>query len=179
MKRMIKTLLISALCICMLLAATPNLGSPVFAAEIVDSGRCGENLTWTLDSNGLLTIKGTGEMTNFKYPQGVLDHGLLDDPDINPESPWLLNNNVKSLLIEEGITTIGNYSFMGCMELTSAQLPSTLTCIGIEAFRFCVNLTEITIPAYSAVPASGSSGCSRVWLIAGVISSVSFLVIVN
>ena len=46
----------------LLLLLTPLLALPVSAAELVDSGTCGKNLTWTLDDEGTLTISGTGEM---------------------------------------------------------------------------------------------------------------------
>ncbi|MBQ6863822.1 MAG: hypothetical protein IJO14_06255, partial [Clostridia bacterium] len=63
------------------------------AATIVNSGTCGENLTWTLDSDGVLTIAGTGEMRNYSSPTSV---------------PWYSNRSaIKTVIIENGVTSIG------------------------------------------------------------------------
>ena len=149
MKRTIKTLLISALCICMLLAATPNLGSPVFAAEIVDSGYCGgegdgTNLTWTLDSDGLLIISGTGEMG---------DYNLVTDEEANKNittAPWggsyANARRVKTVEIKPGVTSIGNRAFDRCTRLTEVTIGNGVTSIGDYAFTACTSLTSITIP---------------------------------
>ncbi len=72
------------------------------AAEIVKSGSCGENLTWTLDSDGVLTISGTGEMTNYSYYS----------------VPWYSNRStIKVLSLSSSITNIGDYAFYGCNNL--------------------------------------------------------------
>ena len=64
------------------------------------SGSCGTNATWEYDS-GTLTISGTGEMDDFSY------------------SPWVLNYKVKSIVIKEGVTRIGNNAFKTCPDYTS------------------------------------------------------------
>ncbi len=92
------------------------------------SGTCGENLTWTLTDEGLLTISGTGEMTDYSYTVG----------------PW--ENGLQQIVIEDGVTTIGTYAFYNCSSLKSVTLPDSLTSIGKDAFAYCSSLTNVTIP---------------------------------
>ena len=98
------------------------------------SGVCGDNLTWVLDDEGVLTISGTGDMSDY-----YLDYA--------PRAPWYDSRNaVKSVVIEEGATSIGNHAFTGCYYLTSVVIPEGITSIGREAFKQCNSLTSITIP---------------------------------
>ena len=73
-----------------------------FAADVVSSGTCGaegDNLTWTLDSEGTLTISGTGSMTDYSY---------------DSKAPWYSSrSSIKSVTIGSGVTTIGNYARSG------------------------------------------------------------------
>ena len=105
------------------------------AATIIDSGTCGDNLTWTLDSAGTLTISGTGEMNDYLY--GVNQSS----------SPWYDKRDVvKKISISYGVTRVGNCSFAGCSECTSVIIPNSVTNIGICAFMDCNGLTSIIIP---------------------------------
>lgn len=90
-----------ALSVCMLLTAQPGLwdGVIVQAAEVVKSGTCGDNLTWTLDADGVLTISGTGAMKDY-----------TDSSNRNP-SPFCENNTIKTVVIEKGVTSIGEWRF--------------------------------------------------------------------
>lgn len=103
------------------------------AAEIIDSGTCGENLTWTLDSDGILTISGHGDIPSYEYG----------------EQPWAARGLlIKTIVINQGITCIGHNAFFydGNSSLTKVILPEGLTSIGTYAFAYCENLKEITIP---------------------------------
>lgn len=71
--------------------------------SVVDSGTCGENLTWTLDDSGTLTISGTGAMNEY---------------DSWRDSPFDYNDDITSVVIEEGVTSIGSWAFVGCSALT-------------------------------------------------------------
>ena len=102
----------------------PTIDEPT----IIESGTCGDNLTWTLDDEGTLTISGTGNMKNFLI------------------SPFDGNGNIKSIIIENGVTSIGDYAFWGCSSLTSVEISESLTRIGIGAFGWCDSLTSIKIP---------------------------------
>ncbi len=90
----------------------------------------GYNLTWTL-SNGVLTITGTGSMSNFS----------------NNTPPWAeYSSSIQSVVINDGVTSIGDLAFSGCKSLTSITLPNSLTSIGNSAFYNCSSLTSVTIP---------------------------------
>lgn len=104
-----------------------------------ESGTCGEDLTWTLDDEGTLTISGEdGWMDNYNY----------DEEDYEEETPWALwCNEIKSLNIEEGVRSIGDYAFYSCSELNSISLPDSLWTIGNYAFYGCYSLKEISIPS--------------------------------
>ncbi len=98
------------------------------------NGTCGDNLTWTLTEDGVLTISGTGEMYDYSsvYPNNA---------------PWYSEGNtIVSVVIEEGVTTIGDNAFaLGYDNLSSVDLPDSLTSIGDYAFYWCENLTDIDI----------------------------------
>lgn len=114
----------------LLLALTILLFPPLRAeaAEIVDSGTCGENLTWTLDSEGTLTVSGEGEMKDYGYG----------------DVPWYDSRlSVKALQINRGVTSIGRYAFNGCSSLTSVTIPVSITNIADMAFGSCDNLMDV------------------------------------
>ena len=102
--------------------------------EIVAQGYCGaegngESVSWTLDSNGLLTISGTGKMGDYSI------------------APWLPNRDaIKKVVIGEGVTSIGDSSFGNCTSLASITIPDSVTSIGNNAFFKCTSLASITIP---------------------------------
>ena len=98
------------------------------------SGFCGEKVTWSF-SGGRLVISGNGAMKNY-----VLDIYDVDTPW------WDFHNEIKKIIIYDGVTTIGEYAFSGCASLTEIKIPDSVTSIGERAFYFCGNLTEIKIP---------------------------------
>ncbi|MBR5528019.1 MAG: leucine-rich repeat protein [Clostridia bacterium] len=100
--------------------------------NIVASGTCGENLTWTLDEVGTLTISGNGDMTNW---------GLIDNP-----SPWLMSNKIKNIVVSDGVTSIGDNAFLECGSVLSVTLGNDIRSIGVTAFQDCVNLSDISLP---------------------------------
>ena len=112
------------------------LPATALAADIVDRGTCGaegngSNLTWTLDSEGVLTISGSG---------GMHGYGSSD-------APWYgSRSRVKSAVIAEGVTSIGESAFENCGSLTSVTIPNSVTSIGRYAFYYCTSLTSVTIP---------------------------------
>lgn len=110
-------------------AAAHNIPSS-YLAKIIDRGTCGENATWTLDDQGLLTISGNGAMADY------LDYG----------SPWYDNTDITAAVIQSGITHIGNRAFQNCSNLTDITIPDSVTGIGDEAFSYCQSLTSISIP---------------------------------
>ncbi|MBD5508833.1 MAG: leucine-rich repeat protein [Lachnospiraceae bacterium] len=106
------------------------------------SGVCGTNLTWYYQ-NGVLVIKGTGEMTNFGHTELYNSDGkkTVDEYDI----PWYeLKNNIGWVIMDEGVTSIGRCAFENHEVLSKLVLPSTLASIGYNSFENCGNLKEIT-----------------------------------
>lgn len=99
-----------------------------------DANKCGDNLYWSFDeTTGTLTISGEGSMYDF-------DNKLY-------HRPWEdLKLDIKSVIIGDGVTTIGKNAFFLCYNLTKVQLPDSLTTIGCQAFCHCVKLAEIAIP---------------------------------
>ena len=132
---------------------------PSFAAEIVDSGTCGDNLTWELDSDGVLTISGSGNMTDWEINDGyttapwfdyseeikevIIENGVTS---IGDDAFWWYCENLESVSIPDSVTSIGINAFCHCISLESIDLPDSLTSIGISAFRYCESLKSITIP---------------------------------
>ena len=99
----------------------------------IASGTCGDNLTWRLTEEYELIIEGTGAMYDYSYDN----------------SPWYeYRESIQTVMIKEGATSVGDYAFYACANLTSINIPenSQLTSIGDEAFYICSSLTAITIP---------------------------------
>ena len=121
--------------------------------NIVDSGTCGDNLTWTLTEDGTLTISGTGEMDDYDFINTT--HGYYNNDNQVIYSPWGKYTDSNSLLytyvithidICSGVTSIGDCAFAGLSELTSVNLPETVTIINPLAFSDCTSLSSITMP---------------------------------
>ena len=124
---------IFAMALILVLTLVLSVGS-VSAAEptIVDSGNCGANVSYELDSNGLLSISGEGEMENCES---------------SGSQPWYHNRlKITKTVITGGVTGIGDYAFSYCTGLTSVTIGSNVTSIGERAFRGCTGLTSVTIP---------------------------------
>ena len=114
------------------------------------SGTCGDNLTWTLNG-GTLTISGTGAMKNYS----------------SSTAPWYSSrSSIKTVIIEDGVTSIGNYAFYECSGLTAITIPNSVTSIGERAFYRCSSLTSITIPnSVTSIGEETFSGCSKLTFI--------------
>ena len=125
-----KKILSLLLSLAMLLTITSGLNLTAYAA--VKTGKCGDNVTYLLDtSTGVLTISGTGKMTDYH------------DYD---STPFYKDTKIKVITIDFGVTSIGDYAFNLCTSLTSVTIPNSVTSIGYEAFDYCESLTSITIP---------------------------------
>ena len=127
-KRLLSTLLAAVMVLTMLPLA---LVDTAYAAETANSGTCGDNVTWRLSDDGVLTISGTGDMADFEWDG----------------TPWCsVSSQVKSVVIKDGVTSIGDCAFGGCISLTSVSIPDGVISIGFAAFESCSLLTGVTIP---------------------------------
>ena len=134
MKKRFLSILLTAV---LLLCAVPlglGLVDTAYAAETANSGTCGDNVTWRLSDDGVLTISGTGAMQDYE------SYG-------SATAPWYIGRSrIKSVVIESGVTGIGDYAFYDCSALTSVTIPGSVTSIGEYAFSRCEALTSMTIP---------------------------------
>ena len=113
------------LSVAMILAIISGMNLTAYAS--VKTGSCGDNVRYSLDTEtGLLTISGTGDMYSYRQ--------------------FFQNTNIKSVIIESGVTSIGDSAFDGCTSLTDVTIPNSVTSIGYSAFRDCRSLTSVTIP---------------------------------
>ena len=105
------------------------------AATIIDGGECGDNATWSLDSDGKLVIEGNGYMYN--YVSGL-------DP-YSTNAPWdKYKSIINSIEIAEGVKSIGNYAFY-CYDINKVSIPASVETIGSFAFFYNTDLSELNI----------------------------------
>ena len=147
MKRKIVSVL---LCVLLLASLLPMSA----IADTTASGKCGKNLTWTLDGDGTLTISGTGNMGNYNL--------ISDNGSYRTSAPWgKYYSSITSVVINDGITSIGDYAFDGCSNLTSVTIGNSVTSIGSWAFDGCSSLTSVTIGnSVTSIGRSAFENCS-------------------
>ena len=93
---------------------------------LVASGKCGDSASWKLDAEGTLTITGAGPMAD--YGQHASDNC----------APWrTYANDIKKVVVQKGVTTIGSYAFASLERVTSVTIPEGVTSIGSSAFENC------------------------------------------
>ncbi len=117
---------------------------------LLASGTCGaqgDNLTWELSCDGVLTISGTGEMANYSNV---------------PSVPWYsYHSSIQYVVIGNNVSSIGWWAFRDCTSLTSVEIPNSVTSIGDGAFLDCSGLTSIEIPnSVTSIGNYAFYGCS-------------------
>ncbi len=119
------------LSVLMLTSVVAAVDLSAYAASF--SGTCGDNLTWELDDDaGILTISGSGNMYDY---------------DTRSSVPWSYKREyIKTVILNDGITSIGDWAFYDFFNLTNVTLPGGIISIGTRAFGDCVVLTNVTIP---------------------------------
>ncbi|MBQ7901715.1 MAG: leucine-rich repeat protein, partial [Clostridia bacterium] len=134
---------------CAIMLITVCLCSMDVCAAIVAKGTCGDNLTWILDDAGLLTISGTGDMYDY--------YGDYQPEDI----PWYpVRSKVFSVVLENGVTSIGNDAFYECTNLSDITISDSFKSIGYTPYEKCNNINKIyinNIEAWCNIDFSGSS----------------------
>lgn len=138
MKKII-SLLICFIIICSTFSLNVN-------ASILSNGSCGNNLTWELDTDGELTICGSGDMYNFDNGGGW----------------YVFSPLIKEIILPEELTYIGNYVFYGCEKIEEVQIPDAVTEIGYSAFKNCTSLASISLPSeVKIIGSSAFEGCTN------------------
>jgi len=121
------TLIITVVFVCNLFPALDSF------AAVRASGKCGENIRWSLDDKGKLTLSGSGDMYDYEYYD---------------EAPWVLDysEDIETIVFSGSITSIGDGAFCYCQYVKSITIPDTVTRIGHAAFYECLNLSDIVLP---------------------------------
>lgn len=103
------------------------------ASDLV-SWACGENLIGCLDPDtGTLYIDGTGDMENYEQSE---------------DTPWYgVNDAISAVILQDGVTSIGDYAFCDCVSLTKVEIPDSVAIIGECAFMNCEFLRDVKIPS--------------------------------
>ena len=126
-------------------------------SDVIASGTCsaqGDNLSWVLTGDGTLTISGSGKIKDYSY-------SYRDGAD-RTAAPWgTYWKQIATVVIEPGVTSIGDRAFQGCSSLTSVTIPEGVTSIGYSAFKNCSSLTSVTIPeGVTSIADWTFNGCS-------------------
>lgn len=135
----------------LMIAFTLCLTFSVSAKNNIVTGTYGENVTYEFNmKTGQIVFSGTGDMFHYGYSvdfDTMYDYN--DDVDIDYEyagKTLFQSLGIKSVIISEGITDIGDYAFYNCESLKSVTIPKSVRKIGFAAFKNCVKLTSIYIP---------------------------------
>ena len=126
----------------------PALGTTDDSSVIV-SGTCGTSATWTYNTEtGALIISGTGAMERYKSTQS---------------KPWeKYEDEIKTIVINNGITKIDNYAFKSCSSLMYVSIPGSVTEIGSNVFKGCTSLRSVVIPdSVATLNYSAFEGCKN------------------
>ena len=128
-----------------------QIGVAITTNEEIASGSCGEALTWSLNSAGDLTVSGTGDMASFTATG----------------APWAeYRDQVKLVILGQGVTSIGSSAFQDCKNLETVSLPGSLTALGKAAFLRCGELTNVKLPAsLKSVGEDCFTGCEKLALL--------------
>jgi len=123
-------------CLLMVFLLIAVIPTNAYAAEVA-SGNCGDTVTWSLDDAGVLTVSGTGAMTDYAFDSSIQ----------GTNAPWYSHKEaITTVVIGEGITYVGSYAFMNLERVTSVNLPSTLVKIGGHSFQHLRQLTSVILP---------------------------------
>ena len=135
-------------------------GHALEASALVEIGNCGTSVFWEIHKNGRLYIYGTGEMYNY---------GLTSETDVPPwyhnytgfEGKTVSGIDIKEIIIEPGVTSIGAFAFTQCNACRSVTLPDTLTKISEKAFSYSKSISRIDLPdSVAEIGNEAFIGCS-------------------
>lgn len=134
------------------------------AQSFAATGKAGNNIKWELDNSGVLTFSGSGEMKDFgeiPYNPQFVKTVIINDGITSIGANAFKNCvNLTDVTMPASITQIGNKAFFGCKKLPSVNIPYGVTEIGNEAFAGCIALSEINLPgSVTMVGAKAFKGC--------------------
>ncbi|MCD8149439.1 MAG: leucine-rich repeat protein [Clostridiales bacterium] len=131
-------------------AVTIEAMSTATDSSVLDSGSCGDNVSWELSSDYILTISGTGNMNSNAYCENycekITEVVIQDGVTSVGDGAFFNCTNLKNITIPDSVTSIGECAFFGCTGLTKVVIPDGVTAIGGSAFNGCTGLTEMEIP---------------------------------
>ena len=132
-----------------LMICTLNTLAPCISAESIATGENPDkNITWTFDNVGVLTISGEGEIDfydlNFNFDKNNIKKLIINE-GITGIELFLECENLTSVVLPQTLTNIGSYAFCNCKKLTDVIIPNAVTNIDDSAFAYC-NLTNIQLP---------------------------------
>lgn len=145
------------------------LAVSVCAADEVASGRLNENITWSLDEDGVLNINGSGEMTYkstrmpwYKYRSQITSVVVSDNITSIADSSFRSYENLEIIILPAKLQTIADRAFYFCTNLRAVVFPDSLEYMGDMAFSDCENLTEILLPdSLSSAGSNVFQSCER------------------
>lgn len=116
--------------------------------EIIESGSCGDDATYKLYADGTLYIEGTGEVWHYFYYNDNIKSVIIGEgiTSIYYDGIFRSDKNLVSVTLPESLTDLGNSTFEYCSNLTTINLPGKLTNIGQEVFSYCSSLSSINLP---------------------------------
>ena len=149
-----KRIVSAVVAICLVLGSAAALPQNAFidsasvsaSTSLAPTGKCGDNVGWSF-KDGVLTIIGSGKMYDYSYG-GLMCSPFRDLDDIN------------TIIIEKGVTSIGDYAFSDCGNLSEVVIPNGVKSIGKGAFEFCTSLSVLNIPdEVTKIGESAFCGC--------------------
>jgi len=128
------------------------------AQAIINQGSCGDNVNWVLTDDYTLTISGSGKMNDY------VCCGQTRPWDSYTNKDFIFGGGgiIRSVVIQDGVTSVGNWAFYMCNGLTAVELPNSLITIGTNAFYGCNAFTSIIIPDnVTTIKESAFHGCEK------------------
>lgn len=155
-----KQSLFLSICIALMLLLMLNVAAEDIT--VVASGTCGDNLKWVITSDEVLTISGSGDMTNYDI--------TLDDGTVALYGGVIPNQYVtrcETVVIEEGVTSVGDHAFQNFW-IKKVTFPTTLKRIGTNAFSRAHSITEISFPEGCALEELGNGAFGEISMLQNV-----------
>ena len=132
-----------SLLVCLSLIVSVMAVIPVSALA---SGRCGDNLNWSLE-NKTLTISGTGDMYDYEEYMDWDPEDPEDDGTVHTSAPWdPYRNTIETLIISPGVMSIGESAFTLCKNIKSITIGEGMTELSDSAFYSCSGVNNVTLP---------------------------------